>query len=183
MPCCAVDSPRQLRDSGLFTTHPTSDNHDGPHALRPQSDRLSAHRRRAHGAVQLAVRPRARRAVPAADRRHRRSSGTSTRRSRRSCTASLAGPRLGRRPRGRRAARAVLPVAAAGDSYQAAVDAAAGQRATPIATSPRPRRFRPSAKPPRAEKRPFTLQPPLDGRDRRRRGSASRPKAGRPSCG
>ncbi len=45
------------------------DEHTNP--LRPQSDRLLAHRRRAHGPVQLAAGPASRRPVHPADRRHR----------------------------------------------------------------------------------------------------------------
>ena len=87
--------------------------HDGKDTVRAQPHGLSAYRRRPHGAVQLAVRAPARRAVPAADRRHRPAAQR-----RRGAPADprrlpLARPRLGRRARGRRPVRAVLPVAAA----------------------------------------------------------------------
>ena len=45
--------------------------HDRRHPVRPLAHRLSAYRGGAHGAVQLAVRPRAGGAVPAAHRRYR----------------------------------------------------------------------------------------------------------------
>ena len=72
-------------------------------SLRSQPDRLPAHRRRAHGAVQLAVRPAARRAVHAAHRRHRSAAQRRGGAGADPPRLPLAGHRLGRRPRSRRA--------------------------------------------------------------------------------
>ena len=126
----------------------------GPHALRSQPDRLSAHRRRSHGAVQLAVRPAARRAVPAADRRYRRRAKRRGGAGPDPARLSLAGHRLGRRARSRRPVRAVLPIAATGRAIRRR-SKNCWPADSPIATTPRPRKCRPSAKRPQAEKRPF----------------------------
>ena len=81
----------------------------------PSPDRLPAHRRRPHGAVQLALRAPARRrssscasTTPTQQRNVDEALAADPRR------LPLAGHRLGRGRRGRRAARPVLPVAAAG---------------------------------------------------------------------
>ena len=72
----------------------------GPHPFRSQPDRLSAHRRSPHGAVQLAVCPAAWRAILAADRRYRRRAQRRGGPGPHSARLSLAGDRLGRRARG-----------------------------------------------------------------------------------
>ena len=118
------------------------------HALRPQPDRLPAHRRRAHGAVQLAVRAPARRPVHPAHRRHRPAAQRRGGARADPARLPLARPRLGRRPRGRRPARAVLPVAA-----RRPLPGRRRRAAAPRARLPRlrhaPRRWRPSARRPR----------------------------------
>ena len=50
-----------------------------------------------------------------------------------------------------------------GARYQAAVDELLRARRTPITTTPPPRRWTPSARPPRREKRALPVQPDLDG--------------------
>ena len=143
----------EFRVSTLRTRPGSSFSH-GPHSLRSQSDRLSAHRRRPHGAVQLAVRPAAWRAVPAADRRHRRRAERRGGARADPARLSLAGHRLGRRPRSRRAARAVLPVAAAAALPGGGREAAC-RRASPIATIATPERLQAEREAAQAEKRPF----------------------------
>ena len=66
-----VPVPERRRDP-RWTRSPTKIASDGPRPLRSVADRLSARRRRPHGALQLAVRAAARRHVRAAHRGHRR---------------------------------------------------------------------------------------------------------------
>ena len=88
----------------------------------------------------------------------------------------LAGHRLGRGPGGRRPTGPLLPVAA-----RRAVPGGGRAAARRGRRLPRLRHAggdcRPSARRPRPTKRSVHLQPPLDGRDRRRAGRASRPRA------
>ena len=86
--------------------------HDRTHAIRPQPDRLPAHRRGADGPVQLAAGPAPRRPVHPPDRRHRPAAARRGRRPADPRRLPLDGDGLGRRPRGRRPARPLLPVAA-----------------------------------------------------------------------
>ena len=81
--------------------------------FRPLADRLSARGRCAHGAVQLAVRPPARRGVRPAHRGHRRRALVGRHGHRHPRRPALARPRLGRGARRRRPACAVFPVGAA----------------------------------------------------------------------
>ena len=66
--------------------------------LRAVADRLPARRRRAHRALQLALRPPARRRVRPADRRHRRRALVGRHGHRHPRQPAVARPRLGRRP-------------------------------------------------------------------------------------
>ncbi|OIQ64796.1 hypothetical protein GALL_536520 [mine drainage metagenome] len=69
-----LDSRERLRPHGFRKVNAHvrgSTNAPRRDPVRPLTDRLSAHRRRAHRAVQLALRARSRRQVPAAHRRHR----------------------------------------------------------------------------------------------------------------
>ena len=91
-------------------------------SLRASPDRLSAHRRRAHGAVQLAVRAPARRRSTSCASTTPISSATSRRRSRPSSTASAGSASSG--TRGPRSAGRTRPTSSrsAAARYQAAVD-------------------------------------------------------------
>ena len=111
-----------------------------------------------------------------ADRRHRSAAKRRSGAGPDSARLPLAGHRLGRRARSRRAARTVLSIAAAG--------ALSGERSTscwppdtPIAITPRPRRSRPSAKPPKREKRPFIYSRRWMAETAGRRARVSKPKA------
>ena len=94
------------------------------HPVRPVADRLPAHRRRPHGAVQLAVRPPSRRQVPAADRGHRQGALDQGRDRRDPRRDALARPRLGR-------AR-ILPVAILGAPRRGRPPAARARRRLPL---------------------------------------------------
>ena len=95
-----------------------------------------------------------------------------------SARLSLAGHRLGRRARSRRTVCAVLPIAAAG-RLSGGGRPTAGRAGLPIATMPRPRRFRPSAKRPRP--RSGRSSTAAAGWPRRPSGKPpSRPRAGPP---
>ena len=146
-----------------------------PHPLRAQPDGLPAHRRRAHGAVQLALRARR-----CGGKYVLRIDDTDQQRNVEAALApilhgfQLARAGVGRRPevggphapyfqsqrgralpgRGRRAGRAAAP---------------------PTATTPAPRRWTPSARRPRREAA-VPVQPPLHGRHRRRSSARSRAK-------
>ena len=91
-----------------------------PRPIRPFAHRLPPHRRRAHRAVQLALRPPHRRHVHPAHRGHRRRAQFPGGRGRHPQRPALARPRLGRRPAHRRRhrpeqgrLRPVFPIASA----------------------------------------------------------------------
>ena len=92
------------------------------------------------------------------------------------------GPRLGRRAGCRRAVRAVLPVAAAGEVSGGRANSCSPP-APRIATSPRPEELQAERDAAQKAGPAVRLQPPLAGRNRRRCASVSKRKAGRASCG
>ena len=122
----------------------------GGHALRALADRLPAHRRRAHRALQLALRPPHRRHVPAAHRGHRPrplDPRGDRRRSSRACAGSAStgtarrsasSPRAGRHAEvGRtRCSPAAPPTAAASTAEEIEAFRDAGPRRGPAAALP-----------------------------------------------
>ena len=155
--------------------------HVRSHSIRPQSDRLSAHRRRADGALQLAVCQRAGRAVHPADRRHRcaakrrRSAGAD------SARAEMGRARLGRRPGRRRPVRALLPVAATGTISGGRRAAARGWGRLSRLRHDRRTAGRARSGPTERADRLSTAA--AGGRKRTPTRSGSKRKAGRASCG
>ena len=171
----------------LPSAHPLRPAH-GTHAVRPQSHRLSAHRRSPHGAVQLAVCPPARRPVHPAHRRHRPAAERDRGAAADPGRLSLAGHRLGRRAGSRRAVRSLLPVAAARTATRPPWSNCCST-ASRTAIMRCPRRLQAERAAAEAEKRPFTYSrrwmAETDGRCRplgggRRAGGRAAEDAARP---
>ena len=115
--------------------------------LRPLAHRLPPRRRRAHGALQLALRAQVRRPVPAAHRGHRQGAQHRREHARDLRGARVARPRLGRGGRlpGREPRAPPAPTRSA-CSTTARRTAASARRRSSTSAAPRPRRARTSFK-------------------------------------
>ena len=140
------------------------------HPFRALADRLPAYRRRAHGLVQLAVRPASRRQVPAAHRGHRQGALDRARRSTRSSTGCAGSASIGTatnitsRNSGRATPRSPTGCSSAAHAYRCYMtqeELAAQREAAP------------------GERRPFRIDSPWrDARRRARRQAVRHPPEG-----
>ena len=154
-PCCTAAPICANRPAHLAPGEGHNINHECSCQVRSFADWLSAHRRRADRAVQLAVRPPPRRPLPAAHRGHRPAALHAGR-----DRGDLRRPGLAR-ARCRRAAG--VPVRARRDGMPRSRNACS-PRARPIAAGPRPRSWRRCAPSQRAQGLPMRY----DGRWRDR---------------